>query len=229
MKKAKNIIGSIFVMAVMLMLMGTATQSYFSDTETSTGNKFTAGTLDLNIDAHPDGGTFVWVDDDDVPTMNDILGSALDCLKPGDSGTLIVGIRNRGCVAGIADIHITVTASDENQFAEPEADDGGGATGDGELAESIDVVISYGDKMGTASTGDDVVTEIASGTLEELHCNNFYSGVILEGEGEDDDIGDYWVIQFSIDGDTVGNEIMTDSVTFDIEFSLTQAEDPSIP
>jgi predicted ribosomally synthesized peptide with SipW-like signal peptide len=49
MNKAKSIIGSIFVIGVMLMLMGTATQSYFSDKETSTGNTFTAGTIDLAV------------------------------------------------------------------------------------------------------------------------------------------------------------------------------------
>jgi predicted ribosomally synthesized peptide with SipW-like signal peptide len=43
----KKILASIFVIGILALAMGYGTYSYFSDTETSTGNKFQAGTLDL--------------------------------------------------------------------------------------------------------------------------------------------------------------------------------------
>lgn len=62
MKKAKNIIGIIFTISVIAVLIGTSTQSYFSDTETSTGNTFTDGTIDLyltDLGASADGQWYV--------------------------------------------------------------------------------------------------------------------------------------------------------------------------
>ena len=46
----KQILLSILVVATLVALVSGATFAYFSDTETSSGNTFTAGTLDLTID-----------------------------------------------------------------------------------------------------------------------------------------------------------------------------------
>lgn len=45
----KKILASIVVIAIASMLLGAGTVAYFSDTESSTGNTFTAGTLDLKV------------------------------------------------------------------------------------------------------------------------------------------------------------------------------------
>ena len=44
---SKKILASIFVIGILAFAMGYGTYSYFSDTETSSGNTFTAGTIDL--------------------------------------------------------------------------------------------------------------------------------------------------------------------------------------
>ena len=48
-KKIRSILGSILVIAVVIALMTVGTKSYFSDIETSPGNTFTAGTIDLTV------------------------------------------------------------------------------------------------------------------------------------------------------------------------------------
>jgi len=45
----KKILVSIFVIGILALAMGWGTYSYFSDTETSTGNVFQAGTIDLAV------------------------------------------------------------------------------------------------------------------------------------------------------------------------------------
>ena len=45
----KKILASWIIIAIVSMLLGAGTVAYFSDVETSSGNTFTAGTLDLQI------------------------------------------------------------------------------------------------------------------------------------------------------------------------------------
>jgi predicted ribosomally synthesized peptide with SipW-like signal peptide len=45
----KKILASIFVIGILALAMGWGTYSWFSDTETSTSNTFTAGTLDISL------------------------------------------------------------------------------------------------------------------------------------------------------------------------------------
>jgi len=202
-------------LVLVIGLVGAGAFAYFDDTETSENNVFTAGTLDLQIDSNPDGAVFTWVDDPDVPTLNCCFGAALDCLKPGDEATVIVGIRNNGCVDGTADIHIKNVVDDDNGLEEPEP-----ATGyDGDLSRAVNVVISYGDKSAIGDTGN--WAHCRTGTLLGLDCKTIDAPVPLPSKGTADADTDYWVIEFWIPG-TVGNEIMGDTVTFDIEFTLHQ-------
>jgi len=46
----KKILGSVGVLALVGALVLGATGAFFSDTETSTGNTFTAGAIDLGVD-----------------------------------------------------------------------------------------------------------------------------------------------------------------------------------
>ena len=47
----KRIIGSVLVLTIAILAVVAGTQAFFSDTETSTGNTFTAGSIDLTIDS----------------------------------------------------------------------------------------------------------------------------------------------------------------------------------
>jgi predicted ribosomally synthesized peptide with SipW-like signal peptide len=183
--------------------------AYFSDTETSEDNVFTAGTLDLQVDKNPDGSVKEWVDDSDsnFPTYNNIYGALVDALKPGDTAHTIVGIKNAGTIDGTAYLTFTNVVNYENGQNEPEAaaDATAGAT-EGELGGVIMVTITY--DGGTAVTGPV--------TLDSLSGTQFTLGPL--GAGVDTDV----TIDLAIDGPSVGNEIQSDKVEFDIVFGLEQ-------
>jgi len=203
----KKILMSVLVVVVALTVVGVGTSAQFTDSETATGNTFTGGTLDLKIDDDPDGGTTDWVDDDKLRNLNEIFGTALNCLAPGAEANLWIGIKNAGCVDGIADLHFTVTDSLENGFAEPETYGTGEVSdGAGELCQNIDVKVYY---------PGDTTNLVKEGTLAALSCTDFDLGAL------DADSESSVRIVMSIDS-SVGNEIMTDICKVDIEFTLHQ-------
>ncbi len=84
------------------------TTAYFSDTETSIGNTFTAGTLDLKVNG---GDVFV--------------PYSVSNLKPGDSkGTDTYTITNTGSLPGLLSFKVTNVTTNENGVAEPETSAG---------------------------------------------------------------------------------------------------------
>lgn len=156
---------SMSLLAVAGFMAYSATGAFFSDTETSTGNTFTAGAIDLTVDsqAHYAGlvctnGT--WQDDTAVagdPTRPDLLNQAcggtwaatdlgptnqffnLGDLKPGDTGenTLSLHVSNNDAyVCAIVDN----LQDNDNGVTEPEADAGDvtpGPIGEGELSSEL--------------------------------------------------------------------------------------------
>ena len=76
----KRVLSSVLVIAVVAVMVGGATLAYFTDTETSSGNTFTAGTLDLKV---KDGGqnwgdgitTAEWSMSNMVPGVTTAYGS----------------------------------------------------------------------------------------------------------------------------------------------------------
>jgi predicted ribosomally synthesized peptide with SipW-like signal peptide len=71
----KTILVSLVTIGLLASVIGVGTYAYFSDTETSSGNTITAGTLDLKV---WDPGLPGWVDDPEVPelvTITDIKPS----------------------------------------------------------------------------------------------------------------------------------------------------------
>ncbi len=118
-KIMKKIILSLAMIAAMAALAVGATTAFFSDTETSSGNTFTAGAVDLTIDnechyngmvcALNDNDEYVWQEEDQGSSaMPELLGQPCDCtwnvdewqdgrplfklddLKPGDWGEYTV-------------------------------------------------------------------------------------------------------------------------------------------
>ena len=114
----KKILVSVMVIAMVAGLIGAGISAFFSDTETSTGNTFTAGTLDLQVkdnnEGWGDGVTATW-------TMSN--------MKPGDelTGTVEqVDLRNVGSVsASTVDITVINTVIDPPG---PESDTEAGTT-----------------------------------------------------------------------------------------------------
>jgi len=101
-----------------------ATGAFFSDTETSTGNTFTAGAIDLGVDNHSyyndvlNQGTsweLDWDLSDETPRQ---FFNFLD-LKPGDRGEDTISLRvNNNDSYLCADV--TLTSNDDKSSTEPE-------------------------------------------------------------------------------------------------------------
>lgn len=228
----KKILMSLMVIAVAVGLVAGATVAQLSDTETSEGNVFTAGTLDLKVDTNPTSDE-VW-SDDPLPNINSIteLNAMVSNMKPGDTISGNFGIKNVGTVDGVADLDVTITSNDDNGCNEPECAAEGGTwdpvtgcscTGQdccglmqGELARWLNVAIEYND--GTTS-----YHICGPWQFGYLYGHHMVAPVpLLAGQTAS------WEFVLSIDSDVGGptvddNIIQSDKLTFDIEFSLDQA------
>jgi predicted ribosomally synthesized peptide with SipW-like signal peptide len=207
----------IFALLATLLALGVmgGTFAYFQDTETSTTNSFTAGTLDLQVVSPYGGEPFGGF----APTIyngEDIQGISLDCMVPG--GPPIgwrMHVNNLGCIDGILYIHFTVTSDLENTLEEPEVDLGDDSSS-GEMDDCIVVDIYYGDESAWPSPAF-----ITSGTLSSLHCNKILLGA-LNGELNPASLdGKDVYLVFQLPPETT-DICQSDTVTFSIDLILDQ-------
>ena len=115
----KRILFSLLLTALVFGAVIGLTSSFFSDTETSTGNTLVAGELDLKIDnesfynGEPNEGTS-W----DLDNLTNQLFFNFTDLKPDDYGedTISLHAKNNwwGCM------EVTTTKDDDNTCTEPE-------------------------------------------------------------------------------------------------------------
>jgi predicted ribosomally synthesized peptide with SipW-like signal peptide len=104
----KKILASVFIISMLAFSLGYGTYSYFNDTETSSGNTFTAGTLDLKVDGQDDGET--------------VVHYTLSNMKPGDdSGYYKWVLKNTGTLPGKVSVTFSLIINYENGQTEPEA------------------------------------------------------------------------------------------------------------
>ena len=161
-----KILLSVASIAAAAALIVGATIAFFSDTETSTGNTFVAGELDLQIDSEAhyaglvcQGDPLVWVDDNPTSTTRpDLVGQpcvgtwelkdlgesdtffALSDIKPGDTGenTISLHVFNNDAWGRLV---IENVQNLENGCTEPEDDVDGNCgnpgSGEGELQSNI--------------------------------------------------------------------------------------------
>ncbi|MCH7604786.1 VWA domain-containing protein [Patescibacteria group bacterium] len=135
-----------------------ATGAFLSDTETSSGNTFTAGAIDLKID------NTSYYNDEPNPGTSWSLGNLdgklffnfLD-LKPGDEGEDTISIHVDTNDAW-ACMNIEITATDDNGLTEPEEEDGDttGGVGEGELQQEINFVWWKDDGDNVLEIGEEV-------------------------------------------------------------------------
>ena len=132
----KKILMSFGVIAIVAAIAIGGTVAYFSDTETSTGNTFTAGSIDLKIDLDRDG-VHVW-DLKDLVAEADKFFNYTD-VKPGDDGELTVSahVYNNpawGCFYVDPNVDSDVTCTEpELSTVDPDCFVVGPATTNGEL------------------------------------------------------------------------------------------------
>jgi len=187
-------------------MLGAGTFAYFSDVETSTGNTFTAGTINMVMNG---------VD----PWTGPVVTNELTDLKPCETGLVVITLENDGQNPVDVWKHIFDVDCTENGVNEPEQAwyDANGIIAPGQ--NWIDTVILYDmwiDKDGNPAEYDPAVDEMIVDESEGLHidditCFWIYIGVL--------GVGETWTIvqSYHMEADTE-NWAQSDMMTFSIEF-----------
>ena len=192
-KVTTKILMSIMTIVTVGALIGGGVYAAFSDPETSTGNQFTAGTLDLTVD-----GENPWTS---TPVS---VGN----MKPGDLGVVTLTVYNAGNLSGTLSFDLTNLSDSEGTNTEPE----GNTAEPGDLSANMDILIwvdSNGD--GIKDVGE---TVLYIGKLS-AEAGPYSIGTLNSG------VTNYVSMSYSIDSG-VGNDIQGDSSSFDLEFTLAQ-------
>ncbi len=195
---SKILLSLTIVTAVAVIAIG-ATGAYFSDTETSTGNTFTAGSLDLNIDGD----------------NQNVVMFSVSKLIPGDSGTQEILLNNTGNLNGFLDVSFLNLVNNDVSCNDPEDDvDATCGTGQvGELADNLDIVCYI----------DENDNDVYDGGDELIFSNKALSiiGEKLSDYGFTAGASKVFRMEWSVDSG-VGNIIQSDEAGFDVEFELSQ-------
>ena len=221
----KRILFSIMTIALVGALIGGGIYAYFSDVETSTGNTFTAGTLNLKVG-------------DADPTTASIN---ITNLKPTDTGNSATWLtKNIGSISGTLDVTIGSITNNENTLTEPESaagDTTSGAT-QGELGSFLKVASWLDvDESSTWNLGDIALksdgTTLTSTGVESLpydYLDN-YGGdshtSVMTMTADDSTAGGTDEFQFMVDydfpNDANDDRAQSDSAVFNVTFTLNQA------
>jgi predicted ribosomally synthesized peptide with SipW-like signal peptide len=192
----KRIFVSLSIIAAVAAIAIGGTIAYFSDTETSSGNTFTAGTLDLAV-----GGQNPNISPDFT------IGN----VAPGSSGTITYNLTNVGSLVGFLDLSGISVVDTEGLNPESET---GNTDNPGELSANIYVTVTLGASIlyagllsGIAEAYDADVA-IAAGGATTLTIN----WVV-----DQNNIGPL--------GADVGNDIQGDIATVGLTIELDQVAD----
>jgi len=240
----RRVLGGLGAIGVASAGAAVGTSAYFTDEESFEDNIITAGSLDLLVDYYS-----YW--NQGRAGVGSVSGTAdgnavtaeLGDVKPGDSGLLAFCPRIETNPAYLW-LCGELTADFENGYTEPEPRDNNGS---GELAESIQLTVRYCElaENNNGEFGPDSVSNcesVWSGTLAEFLAR-IRTGVPLDGDGSVSGgenggffapgdqacfsgTGSDWespcvCIDWEIPT-SVGNEIQTDGVEFDLEFYAQQ-------
>lgn len=185
---------AVIVLAMVAVLSSGMIYAFFDDTETSSGNSFTAGTLDLKVNTV------------DNPTSTFTVSN----VYPGATGSVSVTLTNSGTIGGTLTASIISVTNAPGATPEPEA--ALPTTDNGELGANMLVTIWVDtDGDGSLDSGEN---SLYSGTLNAA-TSSLTVGSLVGGASTH--IG----ISYSVPT-TVGNVIQGDICTFSIQYVLTQ-------
>jgi len=234
----KKILISLAMIAAVAAVVVGATTAYFSDVETSTGNTFTAGTIDLTVDSNctyngaQSGECGVWSLRDLNPTADKFFN--FTDVKPGDYGENTVSLHVENNEA-YACLNVSPLVNNDNTCTEPEKIAEGGQTcgtdpGAGELAQNLQF-FAWNDLNGNNiwETGESPLFSNIYGPASDVLSGRTYPLGILPG-GQTKYIGIYWcagnitvgTYTLSCDGSAMGNNVQSDSMSADISFDVAQ-------
>ncbi len=149
------------------VIVAGATGAFFSDTETSLGNTFTAGAIDLKIDnsSYYNGVANAGTSWTETDLTNQKFFDFAD-LKPNDYGEDTISLHVDTNDAYLC-ADVTLTSNDDNGINEPEGVDGDVTDGPamGELAALVNFVWWADDGDNVLETGENVISQGPIGAL----------------------------------------------------------------
>lgn len=228
----KKILVSLALIGVAVAAIG-GTVAFFSDKETSTGNTFIAGSIDLKV------GDVTWTVNGPIDNRGDLKNwdptdltnqkfFDFSDLKPGDNGSDAIKIKVGTNPAWVC-AKVTVTADEDNGMTEPEGDvDADAETGELDNALRIKFFRDV-DCDGVQETGDDTVKKWTLfkevGVLAIADAQHptaiqpSEAGVCISKNwcfGEIDEETE------ACEGKNIGNESQTDKLVADLSFYAVQ-------
>lgn len=184
--------------AVISLLMGGTAYAYFSNTESSENNNFTAGTLNLVVNG---------VDPWDSTTFN------VNNVEPDQSGVATMTVQNTGNVGGTLSFNIEDLIETGGTYPEPEQETAGANNAD--LGKTIRISLWIDANNNGRLDGAEV--EMYNNTLFAAASAGPWNIGALNG-GATNYVSMLWMVPAS-----AGNEIMGDTCQFTLEFVLTQS------
>jgi len=242
----KKVLLSLLTVAAVGTLAFGASRAFFSDTEKSVGNSFTAGAIDLTIDStcsyngqpllnSPKCGTWVLKD---LNLTSDKFFNFTD-IKPGDWGenTISMHVTSNDAWACLT---IDNMHNDGNGLTEPEiaANDLADGVNEGELAQNLYFTAWADDGDNIWEAGEPLLFTNKLGPASDVLNSKTYAladstigNPILGGTTRN--IGLEWCFgtmtvdeathTIACDGSNAGNGTQTDSLTADVTFYVVQA------
>jgi len=216
----KRLIISLITIATIAIIAIGATTAYFSNTETSPGNTFIAGAIDLKVDSTctyngqtVDSCTWGMTD------LNDQLFFDFDDVKPGDEGEDTISLHVDSNPAWIC-AEVANVVSSENGCNPPEkiAEADCELTEDGELWDNLYFSIWLDDCDNVYEPGEGetyIIQNVQASDIQYPIADSQTGGTPIT----DACIGVAWYVPSG-----AGNEIQSDSVTGDITFKAYQAK-----
>jgi predicted ribosomally synthesized peptide with SipW-like signal peptide len=194
---------SLMTIAVVGALVAGGIYAYFSDTETSSGNTFTAGTLDLNLD----GGNI------------NVVKFTVDDVKPGDSDGATWTVANVGNIPGYLDLESISVSEAIGTTTDPELADEPTSSDTTQLGNYLLVHIFIDtNNNGSWDTGEtDIFGTNAAPAAINTIAGSYALDLSLAASGGTNYITLLWSV-----GTATDNRIQGDSVTLDITFELQQ-------
>lgn len=195
---AKKILASIVAIALMASALGIGTYAAFSDIETSTGNSFTAGTLDLKING------------DDI----NYVAFDISNMHPGSQPKSSIVLSNAGSLSGTLSITSINVTDSENDLIEPEIEAGDNTPDQGELSSVVNLRLFVDtNKDGWISAGENVFFNNKVNMLP----SSFDLNQVIPAGGSIN-----IVALFDWHNTPNDNQAQSDSFTLDLAFKLDQ-------
>ncbi len=195
----KKVFYSLAMILIVAAVAGAGTYAYFTATRTTSANKFTAGTLDLDVSAN--GNKL-------EPFVIENMGENANI-----SGTKTWTIRNTGSLPGRLLVRLQNVVNTDNGCNDQEKAIEPACEADN-LGEMGNVVA-----LNVALDGTDVASStLATDQMATLGTKWSALTPIILAAGEERTITAHW----AADENAYGNEIQSDAVQFDMNFRLIQ-------